>query len=90
MALEHNFPGIFGRREDSLVTNFSYKYLKAYESAVKHYNAQKGRQILYIKPDAYDRLGRTIPESHSLHTNIESIDLSDFWATYKFIERNNL
>lgn len=73
--------------EESLITNFKSSDLPKYVEALTEYEFRypdRANQI-YIKEDAFDSMGKKIPDTMSLHS-YES-DLSDFWNIFEIFNK---
>lgn len=66
------------------LANFESKDLDAYEKAIEGY------KNLYIDNNAYDALGRKIPNYSRLVLTEPKADMTDFWKKLKTIKKDEL
>lgn len=77
--------GVFS--QDDLVTNFNKKLRPLYERAISEYKNKTGKDILFIKDEAYWNNGHLDERMNSLHIDINArCDLTEFWDIYHALE----
>lgn len=71
----------------TLVTNFYKKLRPIYERAISEYKNKTGKDILFIKDEAYWQNGHFDENMNSLHIKPDArCDLTEFWDIYHALE----
>lgn len=71
----------FIERNPTLLTNFPKHQKVRYEAAIQIFKEKTGKDVLYIREDAYGMFGQEVYDSYSLHKT-EDGDKSDFWDIF--------
>ena len=70
--------------EDSLLTNMCNKDRQLVEKAIQLY---QGTNEIVLDDNAFDCLGRLIPDHFSIHTKTKDKDHSDFWELFDYLKK---